>query len=79
MGMPVPSHLPAGASLKGNWGDIGAKRAAESTALGGFPAGGGGGKTGKYSRMQTPNTSSTEYVTVRKTHNPDRANTTRSS
>ena len=30
------SHMPAGASLTGAWGDVGAKRKAESEAVGGF-------------------------------------------
>ncbi len=61
--------------MKGNWGDLGAMRAAESTEVGGFTAGGAGGKSGSYSRMQTPNTRNTEYVSVKmaKGPNPDRA------
>jgi hypothetical protein len=35
----MPSHSPARAPRKGAWGDVGALRGAESTALGGFTAG----------------------------------------
>ncbi len=59
--------------MKGNWGDVGAMRGAESAAVGGFTAGGAGGKSGSYSRMQTPNTRNTEQVSVKMTKNPNRA------
>ena len=32
----LPSKLPKGAKLKGNWGDIGKARQEEATLLGGF-------------------------------------------
>ena len=40
-GLPIPSRMPKGASMKGAWGDVGALRAKESVLVGGFKAGRG--------------------------------------